>query len=72
MIYDGTDLKTYSFNNSLTDPQSFTVTKTLYTGVTITDPTNTFDVSDYCDAIRINDKIFHWYYPSFSFLLDIY
>lgn len=64
-------MKVVNFDVATTATLYATVTDTLYTGITLTDAATTFAVSDNCRALRINDKIFHYYTDS-QYHLDTY
>jgi hypothetical protein len=65
-IYDTTasgTLRIYDFsmtNSDITVTTSRTVPSALYSGITLTDAWTTFDVSDDCNAVRINSVVLHW------------
>ena len=63
LFYDGTTsaLVTYSFDESDTGTATLVnkINSNLYTGISLTSSATTFDVSDDCNAIRINNIIIH-------------
>jgi hypothetical protein len=74
LIFDGSDLKTFSFSNiggSATVTEIYTIVSTLYTGEVI-DTTTKFDVSDDCKGARINSKILHYWDDGADFFADTF
>ena len=63
LFFDGTNLplKTYSFDRLDTGTATLvdTINPNRYTGISLTNSSTTFDVSDDCKAIRINNIILH-------------
>lgn len=72
MIYDGTNVNVYNFGTPGTINLYRTVTSTLYSGDITIATTTIFDVSDDCNAIRIDNKIFHYFISSSNYVLDTY
>ena len=64
-------MKVVNFDSAPTATTYATVTASLYSGITLTDPLTTFDVADNCRAFRINNKVFH-YYSDNDYHLDTY
>jgi hypothetical protein len=66
-------LKTYDFTLTTSDvtvSSSRTITASLYTGITITDSSVKFEVSDNCNAVRINNVLLHWNSGTGAFAKD--
>lgn len=70
LIYDSNTpaLKTYDFSLDGTVTVSKTVAASLYTGIDWTLTTNKFDISDDCSALRINNKIAHYYLTTTAYV----
>lgn len=64
-------MKVVSFIPPTTALDFATVTASLYGGITI-DSTTKFDVSDDCKALRINNKILHYYAADSAYFVDTY
>jgi hypothetical protein len=72
VIYDTTgsgSVKIYDFsitNADVTVTASRTIPIALYTGINVADPSTSFEISDNCNAVRINNVFLHYNAGSYS------